>query len=89
MKESSTYQAILAEGRAEGVLADQSQEARRLLRVLDGDLLGEPDSKTVAAIERIEDLSRLEDVIRQTRQVSSWQELLAPPPGRRSRRSAR
>jgi hypothetical protein len=107
MKESSTYQAILAEGRAEGIAQGVAQgvaqgiaqgitegkaqgavdEARRLLRVVGDDVLGRPDDRTAAAIERIDDLARLEGLCKQLRDVGSWQELLRlPTPGRRGKR---
>ena len=82
MKESATYQMIVEEGRAEGAVI----EARKLLRVLGDDLFGPPDARTKAAIERIGDVTRLEDLFKRARTVGSWQELIgSPPPGRRSR----
>jgi hypothetical protein len=72
MKESSTYQAILAEGRAEGAVA----EARRVLRFQGDDAFGPPDAQTATLIERLEDLDRLEELLRRLRTAGSWQELL-------------
>lgn len=74
MKESSTYQAILEEGRSEGALA----EAKKLLRALGSRRFGEPDSQTVAAIERIGELALLEDLCNRLDSARSWQELLRP-----------
>lgn len=83
MKESSTYQAILAEGRTEGAVG----EAKRVLRLLGEDAFGSPDGRTAAAIRRIEDLAQLEEMLRRLRTASSWQELLGPlSPGRRGAR---
>jgi predicted transposase YdaD len=77
MKESSTYQAILEEGRREGALA----EAKKLLRLWGDNAFGAPDARTAAAIERLNDLTRLEDLLRRVKSVTSWQELLGPPVG--------
>jgi hypothetical protein len=83
MKESSTYQAILEEGRTEGAVA----EARKVLRLQGDDAFGAPDARTAALIEHVTDLARLEELLRQVRTAASWQELLGPPPtGRRSSR---
>jgi predicted transposase YdaD len=68
MKESSTYQAILDEGRAE--------EARKVLLLLGNDKLGPPDTETRAALEAITDVNRLERLLQRLLQVSGWRELL-------------
>ena len=90
MKESSTYQAILEEGRAEGLIKGEAQgalvEARKLLRKSGERRFGAPDTQTVAAIEGIEDLVRLEQLFDQVPSARSWQELLGQPSGRRSRK---
>ena len=52
MRESTTYQAILREGRITG-------EQQFLLR-LGTKRFGEPDAATVTAIEAIQDIDRLE-----------------------------
>ena len=52
MQESTTYQAILREGRV--------SEARRVLIRQGTKKLGEPDAATVAALEAIRDVERLE-----------------------------
>jgi predicted transposase YdaD len=83
MKESSTYQAILEEGRTEGAVA----EARKLLRLFGDRTLGPPDARTVTLLERIDDLARLEELCDRLPTVGSWQELLGQPgAGRRSGR---
>jgi predicted transposase YdaD len=95
MKESSTYQAILEEGRAEGMAQGRAQgavaEAKRLLRLLGDAALGAPDTRTAAVIERINDLGQLEELLKRFRTARNWQELLgqpAPVPrGRRRRQS--
>lgn len=75
MKGSSTYQAILEEGRGEGALA----EAKKVLRLQGDEVFGVPDARTAAAIEKISDLAKVEDLLRRVHSVISWQELLAPP----------
>jgi predicted transposase YdaD len=78
MQESSTYQAILEEGRTEGAIA----EMRKMVRILGEDAFGPPDARTAAAIGQLNDLARLEELLRHVRTAGSWQELL----GRRGRR---
>ncbi len=68
MKESSTYQAILDEGRAE--------EARKVLLLVGGKQFGPPDAQTRAAIDAITDLVRLEGLMERSFDVASWEELL-------------
>jgi hypothetical protein len=75
MKESSTYQAIYAEGMGEGAIS----EARKLLRIQGDDAFGEPDSRTIARIERIDDLDTLEELLMRVLKVTSWQELFSSP----------
>ena len=75
MKESSTYQAILEEGRTEGAV----KEARKLLRVFGDGKFGPPDAQTAEAIEQTDDLARLEDLCQRLRTASSWQDLFGPP----------
>jgi hypothetical protein len=79
MKESSTYQAILEEGRSEGAVA----EAKKLLRTFGEDKLGAPDARTAAAIERIDELGRLERLCERLGAVKSWSELFGPLTSRR------
>jgi predicted transposase YdaD len=83
MKESSTYQAILEEGRTEGAVA----EARKLVRVFGSRMFGPPDAQTATASERLSDLARLEELCDRLPTVGSWPELFGQPaPGRRSGR---
>lgn len=87
MKESSTYQAILEEGRQEGRGEGAVVEAKKVLRLLGGDAFGVPDARTAAAIERINDLTQLEELLRRVRSATSWQDLLGQ--SATSRRSKR
>ncbi len=71
MKESATYQAILEEGRGEGAVA----EARKLLRIRGEEVFGPADARISAALERLNDLTQLEELFKRVRSVGSWQEL--------------
>jgi hypothetical protein len=73
MKESSTYQAILEEGRGEGAVA----EVRKVLRPQGDEVFGPPDARTEAVIDGLNDLARLEKMRRRVRTAASWQEVLA------------
>jgi predicted transposase YdaD len=85
MKESSTYQAILEEGRAEGRIEGAVAEAKRTLRLQGDDAFGPPDPRAAAVIERLDDLPRLEEMLRRVRTASSWPELLGRLPSTRRR----
>ena len=100
MKESSTYQAILAEGLAEGLAKGRAEgrtegraegavvEARKLLRRAGDGLFGPPDADMAAAIEQIEELARLEALFDHLSTAKNWSELLGKVvPGPRKRRS--
>jgi hypothetical protein len=95
MKESVTYQAILEEGEAKGLLKGKAEgkaeEARRMLVLFGQNPLGEPSAEVKAALEAIADVNRLEELAVRVNSVASWQELLGlPAPRRRSpRRKAR
>jgi hypothetical protein len=79
MKESTTYQAILREGRAEGALA----EGRKLLMLLGETRFGPLDPKARAALDNITDLEILEALGVRLLEASSWQDLLGQPAPRR------
>ena len=93
MKESSTYQAILEEGRSEGAAQGEVRgavaEAKKLLRIAGDGKFGPPDAATTAAVERINALERLEALFERLQSAASWQELLgstkAGTPKRRQR----
>jgi hypothetical protein len=71
MRESSAYQAILDEGRQEGML--------RLLLRQGRQKFGSPSDAIMATLTAITDLDRLERMGDQVLNVSSWDELLATP----------
>jgi predicted transposase YdaD len=75
MKESSTYQAILEEGRREGQTAGAIIEARKFLRLRGEEVFGAPDSQIIAAIERLNDVTQMEELFKRVSRVGSWQEL--------------
>ena len=83
MRESATYQAILREGRAEGRAEGAIEEARRLLFLMGEEQFGPPDEVTTAAVRRINDLRRLEEMGQRLFKVQGWQELLRRPAARR------
>jgi predicted transposase YdaD len=94
MKESSTYQAIVEEGRQEGRLLGLHEgrtegavaEAKKVLRLQGDHVFGPPNARTAAQIDRLNDLTRLEELLQRVPTVRSWRELLGrPTTGRRSR----
>jgi hypothetical protein len=77
MTESTTYQAILRKGRTEGEIA----EARRILLRQGIKRFGEPDATTVATLEAIQDVDRLEALIERIfdLDVPDWDGLRGAP----------
>jgi hypothetical protein len=82
MRESTTYQAILREGRQEGIMEGRIEgriEGERRLLVRQGTKrFGVPDAATVTAIEAIEDLGRFEALGDRVLDagIQSWDDLL-------------
>jgi hypothetical protein len=79
MRESVTYQAIVAEGALE--------EAQKMLFLVGSKPFGRPDRATRAAVQALGDLRRLEELAQRIFEVRSWQELLDQPTRPRRRRS--
>jgi hypothetical protein len=77
MRESSTYQAILREGREEGREEGRVEGARRLLLRLGTSKLGPPDPRTASRLEAIDDLVVLERLSDGLFAATSWDQLLA------------
>jgi hypothetical protein len=71
MRESSTYQYILDEGRTEA--------AQRILLRLGRKRFGEPDESTRTVLKGITDPDRLEALTERLLDVTSWKELLEIP----------
>ncbi|OAI47901.1 hypothetical protein AYO44_08465 [Planctomycetaceae bacterium SCGC AG-212-F19] len=69
LKDSSAYQVFLEEGK--------TVEARAILRRQGQIRFGAPDAATVAALEGITDLARLERMSERILNAGSWQEVLA------------
>lgn len=67
------------EGLAEGQAKGRAEEARALLLRQGRKRFGEPDAATVAALEAIADLPRLERMWDAFLEVPGWTELLATP----------
>ncbi len=82
MRESSTYQAILEEGMAEGRdrgrAEGRAQEARTLLLRLGTRRFGEPAPDISAAVRSISDVDRLEALTERVLDASDWTDLLGP-----------
>jgi predicted transposase YdaD len=84
MRESSTYQAILREGKAEGIaegIAEGkaegiAEEARRLLLRLGRKHFGPPGAALEARIHAMTDVEKLEQLSERVLDVSSWDELI-------------
>jgi predicted transposase YdaD len=85
MEQSATYQAIVRRGREEGRQEGRAEEARRILLLLGETKFGPPGAPTRAAVEAINDLSRLENLTARLLSAGGWEELLAPPAPRRRR----
>ncbi len=83
MKDSVTYQAIVAEGRAEGEekgrAEGRAEEVKRLLLQLGEERWGRPSTSIRTTIRAIPDLARLETLASRLLKASSWDELLAMP----------
>ncbi len=80
MKESSTYQYTLEEGRVEGRVEGLEQgrleEARHLLLLMGSKRFGEADASTQATLDKINSQQILEQLAMRLFEVESWNELL-------------
>jgi predicted transposase YdaD len=82
MKESTTYQAILREGRNEGLIEGRNEgridEARRLLLLQGTKRFGEPDATTMATFAAIQEIDQLESLSEQILDfnIKDWNGLL-------------
>ncbi len=62
MKESTTYQKVLQDGRAEGLVKGHIEEARRILLRQGTKRFGAPKATALAMLEGLSDIDRLEDL---------------------------
>lgn len=84
MRDSTTYQAILDEGRAEGeikgraegMIKGRAEEARKLLLRLGRKKWGAPDVAIEAEVGAITDVERLEVLVERVNEAANWQDLL-------------
>lgn len=83
MRESSTYQLILDEGRAEGQAIGQAigraAEAREVILLLGTDRFGPPTQEQRSLVEQLQAVDELERLVRRILHVSSWDELFRRP----------
>ncbi len=81
MQESTTYQAILKEGRKEGLNEGRITGEQKILILLGTKKFSKPDATTLAAIEAIRDVERLESLSERIidPDVRDWTSLLARP----------
>jgi predicted transposase YdaD len=75
MRESSTYQAILREGRAEGKAEGKAEEARRMLLLFGREHLGPPAPEFEMRVEAMIDVEQIEKLSKRLLGSSSWEEL--------------
>jgi hypothetical protein len=76
MKESTTYQLILAEGAAQA-RAEAVAKMREVLLVIGSQRLGEPSERARTTIQALDDLNHLTRVVERIMSVETWEELLA------------
>ena len=81
MEESTTYQAILKEGRTEGLIEVRVSKAQRLLLMLGEARFGEAEEAIRVAIAAIHDVERLERMTRRIldTNVQGWDGLPGVP----------
>jgi predicted transposase YdaD len=72
MKESVTYQKILREGRAAGLVAEEMKLFKRLATKR----FGKPSNQILAVLNGIIDVQRLEELSDRMLEAKSWDELL-------------
>ncbi len=93
MRESSTYQAILEEGMAEGVAQGKRlgglEEAKASLLRTGSGFLGEPSAQVRQALEGLDDLETLHGLQERIARVATWEELLDLPTAGRGKRRKR
>ncbi len=81
MEESATYQAIIEKGVRKGRDLERIASKRETLLMLGDERFGEPDAATLAAVESITDVGKVERLLKRLLHVDTWGELLGPGPG--------
>jgi hypothetical protein len=76
LKESSFSRPYYEEGEKAGEKRGQIAEAKKIVIDLGQDRLGRLDKATRAKIKSIDDLERLEALIKKTQKATSWADLL-------------
>lgn len=78
MRQSTTYQAILREGRQEGRREGKIEGEQKLLLRQGTKRFGKPDAAIIAAIEAIQDSDRLEAIGERIldSNIKDWNDLL-------------
>jgi hypothetical protein len=66
---------------AEGAVA----ELKKMLRVIGEQAFGAPDAATLTAIEKLNNLERLEDLLKRVHTANGWADLSVRPAGARKR----
>lgn len=87
MRESTSYQAILEEGRDEGRTEGRTQgrtegqliEARRLVTRVAAKRLGPAPATAQSTLDAVDTLDTLEKMVDRVFEVETWDELLRPP----------
>jgi hypothetical protein len=77
MNESTTYQAILAEGEARGGAEGLLRDARKIPLRTGTKRFGAPHAASKAKVESMSDMDRLEDLIDRVGSAGTWHELLS------------
>ncbi len=77
LKESSTYQAVLAEGRAEGREEGREEGVRATILRQGNKRFGPPSAMVTATLDALHSLPQLEILSDRLLEVESWDELLA------------
>jgi predicted transposase YdaD len=77
MRESSTIQAFIEEGRRKGLEEGKAGEARRIILLQGPMRFGAADEEVKTRLDEIQDLGQLEDMIKRILIASSWDELFA------------
>ena len=76
MKESSTYQYIINEGRKKGRKEGKVEEAKAILKRQGTKRFGKPSRKIAARLEAVDDLKQLETLTDRVLDATSWDDLL-------------